>query len=77
MTPKRKALFLLSEINNSPVTQELFKKASYYAQQDLKRKCLFVISEILKYQPYDIYTIEQCDNVHKYWQQVKTEIENF
>jgi hypothetical protein len=76
MTPKEKAFFLLSEMNNAQVTLESFKKASYYGQQELKRKCLFVISEILKYQPYDIYTIEQCDNVHKYWQQVKTEIEN-
>lgn len=36
---------------------------------------LIAVDEILKSQPYDIYTIKQCDNMNKYWQEVKNEIE--
>jgi hypothetical protein len=74
MTPKEKAFFLLSEMNNAPVTLESFKKASYYGQQELKRKCLIVVNEILKVTEKEI--IHCSDTTFFYWQQVKTEIEN-
>ena len=66
MTPKEKAIKLLDTFTQT-------NGNSFFA-----KVCAFiVVDEILKYQPYDIYTIEQCDNVHKYWQEVKSEIENF
>jgi hypothetical protein len=88
MTPKEKAFFLLSEMNNAQVTMESFKKASYYGQQELKRKCLFLVDEIIASNPHTYiensgysgtgrrysYKVAECNL--KYWQQVKTEIEN-
>ena len=35
-----------------------------------------VVDEILKYQPFDIYTIEQSINVNNYWQEVKNVLQN-
>ena len=88
MTPKEKAFFLLSEMNNATVTLESFKKASYYGQQELKRKCLIVVNEIIASNPhtdfeksgYDrmgrhySYKLPECNL--KYWQEVKKEIGN-
>ena len=50
-----------------------FKKILY---AKAKQCALIAVDEILTYQPYDIYTIEQCNNVNNYWKQVKTEINN-
>ena len=78
MTPKEKAFFLLSEMNNATVTLESFKKASYYGQQELKRKCLVVVNGIIASTPHidckKSYKLAESNL--KYWQQVKTEIEN-
>ena len=41
-----------------------------------KQCALIAVNEIIKYQPFDIYTIEQCMSVNKYWQDVKQEILN-
>ena len=65
MTPKEKAIKLLDTFIQT-------NGNSFFA----KECALIVVDEILKYQPYDIYTIEQCDNVNKYWEEVKSEIEN-
>jgi hypothetical protein len=40
-----------------------------------KQCALMAVDEVLKYQPYDVYTIEQCNNVNNYWNEVKQEIE--
>ena len=43
----------------------------------LAKQCaLICVREILKNQPYDIYTIDQCNNLTKYWQEVEQEIKN-
>lgn len=36
---------------------------------------LIAVDEIIKSQPFDVYTMEQCKNVNDYWQEVKQEIE--
>jgi hypothetical protein len=41
---------------------------------EAKQCALICVDEILKNQPYDIYTIHQCNNLTKYWQEVKQEI---
>ena len=75
MTPKEKAFFLLSEMNNATVTMESFKKASYYGQQELKRKCLIAVD--LRLEAYfEYYDIIYGEGSFQYWQEVKTEIEN-
>jgi len=90
MTPKEKAFFLLSEMNNATVTLESFKKASYYGQQELKRKCLIAVAEILKSSPrypsnvdwddagatHQYFYEAQREEATMFWQEVKTEIEN-
>lgn len=39
-----------------------------------KECSLIAVDEIIKSQPFDIYTVEQCDNVNKYWQDVIKEL---
>ncbi len=39
-----------------------------------KQCALICVREILKNQPYDIYTIDQCNNLTKYWREVNQEI---
>ena len=43
-------------------------------QEHVKQCALICVDEILKNQPYDIYTIDQCNNLTKYWKEVKEEI---
>jgi hypothetical protein len=67
MTPKEKAIELTDKMfntQNSPCTW-----------QGAKLCALKTVDEIINYQPFDIYTIEQCMSVNKYWQEVKQEIE--
>lgn len=33
------------------------------------------VEEILRYQPYDVYSLEQSNNVNIYWADVKKEID--
>ncbi len=47
MTPKEKAIELLSKINNGEITDEIWENASAYAKSDLKRKALIVVSEVI------------------------------
>jgi hypothetical protein len=66
MTPKEKAKELLDKMNNMPITIEEWNKASDYAKNNLKRKALIVVDEL----------IEHCNYANKwYWQEVKQEIE--
>jgi hypothetical protein len=48
MTPKEKAIELLDKMNNMPITIEEWNKASDYAKNNLKRKALIVVDEILR-----------------------------
>jgi len=43
---------------------------------DAKEYALRMVDEVLKQQPYDVYTMEQCDNVNMYWNNVKKEIDS-
>jgi hypothetical protein len=49
--------------------------ANYTSMFEVKQCVLIAVDEIINYQPFDIYTIEQCMSVNKYWQEVKQEIE--
>jgi len=71
-TPKEKAKELINKyiaiyIDNPKFRNEYIELA--------KESSLLCVDEILKYQPYDIYTIEQSYNVNSYWQETKQEIE--
>jgi hypothetical protein len=76
MTPKEKAVELYNWFADEG-------KHSYgrYQSTDIEDKegaiycALKTVDEIINYQPFDIYTIEQCMSVNKYWQEVKQEIE--
>lgn len=71
MTPKEKAKEMIFKFRSIGLIT-----GSKFCKWDEAEKCaLICIDEILKYQPYDIYTIEQSNNVNKYWQEVKKEIE--
>ena len=69
MTPKEKAAELFNKFKNT------LPDAVEVSKQHIVDCALIAVQEILKYQPYDIYTVEQCGNVNNYWQQVKQEIE--
>jgi hypothetical protein len=67
MTPKEKAIELLDKMNNMPITIYEWNKASDYAKNNLKRKALIAVNEIL----------EECRLERDwYWEEVKQEIEN-
>jgi len=77
MTPKEKAVELVAKMNNAPINIIEWYKASDYAKNELKRKALIVVDEILQ---YDIRA--KCESqfviqerIEEYWKQVKTEIE--
>jgi hypothetical protein len=70
MTPKEKAKDLVDKFDEFTVHYEWREK------NDNAIECaLIAVDEVLKYQPYDVYTIEQCNNVNNYWREVKKEIE--
>ena len=71
MTPKEKAIELYEKFYYQ-LPSTLADKVQDCAAQEC---ALIVVDEVLKQQPYDVYTIEQCGNVNKYWQEVKQEIE--
>lgn len=48
MTAKQKAKRIIEDMNNGPISQKLWESASDYAKSDLKRKCLIVVTEVLK-----------------------------
>lgn len=73
MPPKEKAIELIDRMNNQAITIQQWQTSSDYAKNDLKRKVLIVIDEIIK-------ELLECGEVWmksriKYWQQVKQEIE--
>lgn len=47
MTPKEKAIEIINKINGQPISVEEWNKASEYAKNDLKRKALIVVNEVL------------------------------
>ena len=68
MTAKEKAKDLVDRFLNEQNDTEEISQA--------KQCALICVREILKNQPYDIYTIDQCNNLTKYWQEVEQEIKN-
>ena len=68
MTAKEKAKDLVDRFLNEQNDTEEISQA--------KQCALICVDEILKNQPYDIYTIDQCNNLTKYWQEVEQEIKN-
>ena len=81
MTPKEKAEDLVDEMYNSPHCGVKHFRNNHYCECSeisyfqAKQCALIAVDEVLKYQPYDVYTIEQCNNVNNYWNEVKQEIE--
>lgn len=78
MTPKEKAIYILSDINNQPITLSEWVNASLYAKSDLKRKALIVVIEVINQLNDDGLYIQgetNIDEIIKYWQEVKQEIE--
>lgn len=76
MEAKQKAWDLLEKINNSPITENDWFNANPYARKDLKRKALFVVSEISQ----EIDRIDKkfnlgLEDTAQYWQKVKNVIE--
>ncbi len=71
MTPKEKAWELYNKYRT--LEGKFGDKVLY--NYDAKQCALKTVDEIINYQPFDIYTIEQCMSVNKYWQEVKQEIE--
>lgn len=60
-------------MNNQAITIQEWQRASDYAKNDLKRKVLIVVDEIIK-------ELLECGEVWmksriRYWQEVKQEIE--
>ena len=62
MTPKEKAMEIAMKFDEKGETDNAIQCA------------LICVDEILKNQPYDIYTIDQCNNLTKYWKEVKKEL---
>lgn len=72
MTPTEKAKELVDK----------FQKQIFFAVTDerldieeAKGCAIIAVDEILKYQPFDLYTLEITDRVHEHWESVKQEIE--
>jgi hypothetical protein len=63
MTPKEKAIELLDKMNNMPITIKEWNKASDYAKNNLKRKVLIVVEEILEC----ILATDTSSNKHNEW----------
>jgi hypothetical protein len=62
------------------IYNEILKKLPYNEDIFFNKKQAISISfitvmKILEFQPYDIYTIEQSNNVNIYWNEVKEELE--
>ena len=70
MTAKEKAKELVrvyfNEVSDANPLEDILVSA--------KQCALICVDEILKNQPYDIYAIDQCNNLTKYWQEVKQKI---
>ena len=72
--PKEKAKELIEKFIEPTKVPNI--KGIWIQDLDGAKQCaLIAVDEIIKYQPFDVYTIEQSNNVNKYWQEVKTEIE--
>jgi hypothetical protein len=72
MTPKEKAEELVLKYLKIR-TDKMFN--GWWHKKMAKQCALIAVDEVLKYQPYDVYTIEQCNNVNNYWHEVKQEIQ--
>ena len=70
-TPKEKAINLIDKMNNQSITIQEWQRASDYAKNDLKRKALIVVDEILRVIDRD----NNYQNVYAYFLEVKKEIE--
>lgn len=82
MTPKEKAKDLFERFNkfssNNIPDYEKYNNtdsAIRIAKYSAKQCSIIAVDEILKYQPYDVYSVFRSNHVNKYWQQVKQEIE--
>ena len=77
--PKQKAKELLDKMNNQIITIEEWGKSSTYAKNDLKRKVLIAVDELINCTPsVDIYPFnfqKIQPKVKEYWKEVKQEIE--
>jgi hypothetical protein len=74
MTPKEKAKDLVNSFYQ-PLGYLKCGVNNTIMWEHAKQCALIAVDEVLKYQPYDVYTIEQCNNVNNYWNEVKQEIE--
>ena len=77
MTPKEKAIEILSKINGQPIDAKTVKKAKSYAKHELKRNALVVADEALS----ELNQVDDLDNYvfmrKQFWEDVKQEISNF
>jgi hypothetical protein len=47
----------------------------YFNKKSAISISLITVMKILEFQPYDVYTVEQSNNVSFYWDEVKKELE--
>jgi len=74
MTPKEEAVELLAKMNNAPIDIIEWYKASDYAKNELKRKALIVVDEVISAIDVGYEDWKSLSKIN-FWQQVKTEIE--
>jgi hypothetical protein len=72
-TPLEKAWVLMCRINDAFISKQDWEKASEYAKNDLKRKCLIVVDEVLEnLEPLCISHLGTYTNPKiEYWQTIK------
>jgi hypothetical protein len=82
MTPKDKAWVILCELNNAFVSKDDWQNSTEYAKKELKRKAIYLVSEIIDSMPLLPVTkpvgshSENIDNSNRYWADVKQALEN-
>ena len=76
MTPKEKAEELIGKFRIYATSRGEDDGYCESTRAKASKQCaLLCVDEIIKNQPYDMYTVWQCDNIADYWGKVKQEIE--
>jgi IS30 family transposase len=75
MKAKEKAKELMDKMNNRPIKNDEWNTASDFAKNNLKRKVLIAVDEILNEYPYQCPKYSYEMERHLFWQEVRIEIE--
>lgn len=70
MTPKEKAEEIYAKYG------ELLRKHNFRSIKAIKECALITVNEIIEAIDFDWVEIQNLENEHRYWELVKTEIEN-